>query len=188
MGKRVGRCIPHCFHGIAKEKTKYMFRRAMATSTKLNPRNFPRPPLCEKTPRHLQVKWDGEVIADTKEGYWVLETHHPPTYYIPPSAVKIPLTKTSNTSFCEWKGMATYYAAENPKKPGDVVKNKLWSYDAPSERFRPISGYLSFYVGPWECFVDGEKVEAQPGSFYGGWMTSDIEQSTVKGGPGTWGW
>merc|ERR1711939_279232 len=66
--------------------SNYMFRRAMATSTKLNPRNFPRPPLCEKTPRHLQVKWDGEVIADTKEGYWVLETHHPPTYYIPPSA------------------------------------------------------------------------------------------------------
>lgn len=64
--------------------------------------------------------------------------------------------------------MATYYALENPAKPGEVVKNRVWSYDDPSERFRGLRGYLSFYAGPWECWVDGEKVEAQPGDFYGG--------------------
>ncbi|KAH9844805.1 hypothetical protein Tdes44962_MAKER01352 [Teratosphaeria destructans] len=165
-----------------------MFQRAMATTAKLNPRNFPRPPACEKTPRHLQVKWNGHLIADTNDAYWVLETHHPPTYYLPPASVKVPLQKTSNSSFCEWKGRATYYAIEDPAKSGEVVKNRLWSYDSPTEGFRPIAGYLSFYAGPWDCYVDGEKVEAQPGDFYGGWMTDDIERSTVKGGPGTWGW
>ena len=52
----------------------------MATSkVKLNVQSFPRPPLLEKTPRHIQVKWDGQLIVDTTEAYWVLETHHAPS-------------------------------------------------------------------------------------------------------------
>lgn len=51
----------------------------MAAKPKLNVQSFPRPPLLERTPRHLQVKWNGQLIADTKEAYWVLETHHPPS-------------------------------------------------------------------------------------------------------------
>jgi hypothetical protein len=62
----------------------------------------------------------------------------------------------------------------------------LRSYDKPTKGFESIKGYLCFYAGPWDCFVNGEKVEPQPGDFYGGWMTSEIERSTVKGGPGTW--
>ena len=160
----------------------------MSSTAKLNPRNFPRPPLCEKTPRHLQVKWNDHVIADTKEGYWVLETHHPPTYYFPPASMQVSLQKNSRSTFCEWKGKATYYDIETPIKPGETVKNRIWSYDSPTGGFQAIKGYLCFYAGPWDCFVDGEKVEPQPGDFYGGWMTSEIERSTVKGGPGTWGW
>lgn len=89
---------------------------------------------------------------------------------------------------CEWKGKATYYEVANPTNPSEVVKNRIWSYDSPTEGFKAIKGYLSFYAGPWDCYVDGERVEPQPGDFYGGWMTSDIERSSVKGGPGTWGW
>lgn len=167
----------------------HMFKRAMSSATtKLNPRNFPRPPLCEKTPRHLQVKWNDHVIADTKEGYWVLETHHPPTYYLPQSSLQVPLHKNSRQTYCEWKGKATYYDIENPAKSGEVVKNRIWSYDSPTKGFESIKGYLCFYAGPWDCFVNDERVEPQPGDFYGGWMTSEIERSTVKGGPGTWGW
>lgn len=162
----------------------------MTTKPTLNPRNFPRPPLCERTSRHLQIKWNGTPIAETKEAFWVLETYHPPTYYLPPSSLarNITLQPTNHASFCEWKGRATYYSIANPANPGEVVKDRLWSYDSPSETFKGIAGYLSFYAGPWECFVDGEKVEAQPGGFYGGWMTSDIERSSVKGAPGTRGW
>lgn len=162
---------------------------AASTKPKLNPRNFPRPPLCEKTPRHLQVKWQDQVIADTKDAYWVLETHHPPTYYLPPSSIKVPLRPNQHSSFCEWKGRATYYEIQSPDSdPRKVARSRIWSYDNPTGGFKDIKGYLSFYAGPWDCYVDGERVEPQPGDFYGGWMTSDIEQSTVKGGPGTWGW
>lgn len=144
----------------------------MATN-KLNPRNFPRPPLLEKIPRHLEVKWRDQTIAETTDAYWVLETYHPPTYYLPPSAFKIPLQKTAHSSFCEWKGRATYYALTAPGGSSEDVSNRIWSYDKPTSSFEPIKGYLSLYAGPWDCYVDGEKVEPQPGDFYGGWMTSE---------------
>lgn len=81
--------------------------------------------------------------------------------------------------------MATYYSLS---MGDEVVGNRVWSYENPTERFKGIRGYLSFYAGPWDCFVEGERVEAQPGDFYGGWMTADVEASEVKGAPGTRGW
>jgi uncharacterized protein (DUF427 family) len=165
-----------------------MIKRAMSSASKLNPASFPRPPLLEKTSRHLQIKWNGQVIAETSDAYWVLETHHPPTYYLPPSSLKVPLSPSSHSSFCEWKGKATYHDIANPANANEVVKSRIWSYESPTTRFKPLKGYLSFYASPWTCYVDGEQVEPQPGDFYGGWMTSDVERSSVKGGPGTWGW
>ncbi|KAI1815611.1 hypothetical protein GGS20DRAFT_576042 [Poronia punctata] len=150
----------------------------MAGRVKLNVQSFPRPPLIEKTPRHLRVIFNGKLIADTTDAYWVLETHHPPTYYLPPSSLHVALKPTTQSSFCEWKGRATYYSLSD-NDGGDVV-NRVWSYNNPTEPFKSIAGYLSFYAGPWDCYVDGEKVEPQPGSFYGGWVTSDIE-GIVKG-------
>ncbi|MCJ1250252.1 hypothetical protein MMC30_007478 [Trapelia coarctata] len=171
----------------------------LPAKTPLNPRTFPRPPLLERTPRHLQIKWDGHLIADTKEAYWVLETTHPPTYYLPPSSIQVPLTKTTHSSLCEWKGRATYWSLTKPSSPSSpsttstsnpkptVVQNRIWSYASPTKSFTPIKDYLSFYAGPWDCYVDGELVQPQPGDFYGGWVTSEIV-GEVKGGPGTWGW
>lgn len=171
----------------------------------LNPANFPRPPALERISKHLLVKWpSGETIADTRNGFWVLETHHTPSmhepsqlirsmltpylaYYIPPSDVKIPLTKTSRSTFCEWKGPATYFTVPPPAVNQRPIENRVWTYEKPTEGFKDIKDYLSFYAGPWECYVDGEKVEPQPGDFYGGWVTSEI-QGKIKGGPGTWGW
>ncbi|KAL8776709.1 MAG: hypothetical protein Q9213_008168 [Squamulea squamosa] len=154
---------------------------------KLNVHSFPRPPLLEKTPRHLQIKWNNQLIADTKDAYWALETTHPPTYYLPPDSIRFPLTRSSHKSFCEWKGAATYWNITNPTNASEVVRNRIWSYEKPTKSFESIKDYLSFYAGPWDCYVDGEKVEPQPGDFYGGWVTSDIE-GPIKGGPGTWGW
>jgi uncharacterized protein (DUF427 family) len=178
----------------------------MATR-KLNVQSFPRPPLLEKISRHLQIKWMGTVIADTRDAYWVLETHHPPSafillsiemrfttakprtpcqaltpaaYYLPPESLKVPLTRTSRKTYCEWKGSATYYSIATPGSPSNSVANRVWSYDNPTRGFEPLQGCLSFYAEPWDCFVDGEKVEAQPGDFYGGWVTSDID-GIVKG-------
>ncbi|KAI4209901.1 MAG: hypothetical protein LQ351_007186 [Letrouitia transgressa] len=162
----------------------------MPPKPKLNVQNFPRPPLLEKVPRHLQIVWNNHAIADTRDAYWVLETTHPPTYYLPPSSLVRPLlpSPASHTSYCEWKGKATYHGLANPAEPAEVVTNKVWSYENPSKGFEDIKGYLSFYANaPWECFVDGEKVRPQEGDFYGGWVTGEIE-GRMKGGPGTWGW
>ncbi|KAF6822967.1 hypothetical protein CMUS01_10886 [Colletotrichum musicola] len=159
----------------------------MAAPAKLNVQFFPRPPLLQKTCKHLQVVWNGHVIADTREAYWVLETHHPPTYYMPPTALRISLAPTRRSSYCEWKGVATYYAVVAPTSESaggaQVVADRIWSYEAPTAGYEAIKGYVSFYAGPWNCFVDGEKVEPQPGDFYGGWLTSDIE-GIVKGARG----
>jgi len=158
----------------------------MPTNPKLNVQNFPRPPLIEHTPRHLQVKWHGQVIADTKEAYWILETYHPPTYYLPPSSVFLPLTKTPKRTFCEWKGWATYYSITSPStslpesSQQETIKDRIWSYDSPNEKYKDLKGYLSFYAGPWDCYVDGELVKPQPGDFYGGWTTGELE-GLIKG-------
>lgn len=91
------------------------------------------------------------------------------------------LQRSSRQTYCEWKGNATYWKL-------DEVADKIWSYEKPTSAFAELKGHLSFYAGPWwDIYVDGEKVEAQPGNFYGGWLTSDVEGVT-KGGPGTWGW
>lgn len=158
---------------------------------KLNVHSFPRPPLLEPVSRHLEIKWNSRPVLSTTSAYWVLETTHPPTYYIPRSSLKPDFTLKAiegRGSLCEWKGRATYHSLLN-KDTGEKVDGKIWSYEAPTEKFKDIKGYLSFYASgvPWECFVDGEKVEAQPGDFYGGWKTDDIE-GVMKGGPGTWGW
>ncbi|CAJ2503664.1 Uu.00g110580.m01.CDS01 [Anthostomella pinea] len=149
----------------------------MATKVGMNVQSFPRPPLLERTPRHLQINWNGQLIADTKEAFWVLETHHPPTYYLPTSSLRVPLTQTPRSSYCEWKGSATYYSISSGST---TVANRIWSYESPTKPFEAIKGHLSFYAGPWDCYVDGEKVEPQPGDFYGGWVTSDVD-GIVKG-------
>lgn len=93
---------------------------------------------------------------------------HPPTYYLPPSDVQMSLLKRNNRhTFCEWKGSASYFDFK-PVSGGDTIKSRIWTYETPTERFKPIKDYISFYAGPWKCFVDGEEVKAQPGDFYGG--------------------
>lgn len=87
---------------------------------------------------------------------------------------------------CEWKGLATYYDV-CPADGTEIIRRRVWSYENPTPQFKPIAGYMSFYASPFECYVDDERVEPQPGDFYGGWKTNDIT-GTIKGGPGTLGW
>ncbi|CAC9890754.1 unnamed protein product [Aureobasidium pullulans] len=121
---------------------------------------------------------DGQTIASTDRAYWVLETYHPPTYYLPPDSIKLNLTPTSRRTFCDFTTPG-----------GEQVDSRAWTYKEPTPTFAEIKDYVSFYADPrWECYVDGELVEPQPGDFYGGWMTSDIVRKSVKGAPGTRGW
>ncbi|MGD9049028.1 MAG: DUF427 domain-containing protein [Anaerolineae bacterium] len=148
--------------------------------------DYPRPPRVEETARHVQVFFNGEVIADTRRAKRVLETSHPPVYYIPPQDVRMEcLTKAGRRTWCEWKGQAGYYSLSVGSRR---VEDAAWFYPRPTPGYEAIQGHVAFYPAKMDaCYVDGERVQAQPGDFYGGWITSEIV-GPFKGGPGTMGW
>ncbi len=146
--------------------------------------DYPRPPRIEANALSLQVEHGGEVLAKTSAGYRILETSHPPTYYLPPQSVDWNRLVPSRTrTLCEWKGQARYWSLRTPE---GLIPDVCWAY--PEPRDPRIRDHVSFYAGKVDaCFVDGEQVQAQEGSFYGGWINSWIK-GPFKGGPGTRGW
>lgn len=148
--------------------------------------DYPRPPRLERTSKRIQVVFNGEMIADTTAGYRILETSHPPSYYVPPADVRMEfLTRTSRSSMCEWKGGAKYYTVQVGDKKAE---NAAWYYPTPVPAFGAIKDYVVFYAQMMDaCYVAGEQVRPQPGGFYGGWITSDVV-GPFKGVPGSWGW
>lgn len=150
--------------------------------------DYPRPPRLEPTPRRLRIIHAGITIADTTHGLRILETSHPPVYYFPPEDVAMHLLHPSarGRSFCEFKGFAIYWDLALPgQKPVTAV---AWSYPTPAKQYASLKAHLAFYASRVdECWVDDERVQAQPGDFYGGWITSEIV-GPFKGAPGTMGW
>ena len=148
--------------------------------------DYPRPPRLERSDKTIEIVFDGQTLAKTSRALRVLETSHPPVYYIPPADINGNLLQPSaQTSFCEWKGVAHYYSLEVAEI---VVPNASWYYPDPTPAFEPIKNYVAFYPSLMDaCFVDGERVQAQPGDFYGGWITSNIV-GPFKGGAGSQGW
>ena len=148
--------------------------------------DYPRPPRLEPVSKRIQIMFNGVTIADTVGAYRVLETSHPPTYYLPPGDIQAQyLTPAPGNSLCEWKGAARYVTLRvNGKEAASVG----WYYPDPTPAFAPIKDYVAFYAAPMDSVtVDGERVTPQPGGFYGGWITSDIV-GPFKGEPGTFGW
>jgi uncharacterized protein (DUF427 family) len=148
--------------------------------------DYPRPPRIEPSSRLVRVVYDGRTIAETTRALRVLETSHPPAYYIPPGDIQQQfLQRSVHQSYCEFKGAATYYTLETGQR---VSENAAWSYHSPSTGYESLEDYIAFYPGRVDaCYVDEERVHAQEGDFYGGWITSDIE-GPFKGGPGTLTW
>lgn len=152
--------------------------------------DYPRPPRLEEVPARIEVVLDGVTIADTSRSsgtaYRVLETSHPPTYYLPGDAfAEGSLVASSGGSMCEWKGRAAYADLIGG---GRVAAQAAWTYPTPTDAFRAIQGHYALYPGRVDaCFVDGEPVMAQPGGFYGGWVTSSVV-GPFKGGPESQGW
>jgi uncharacterized protein (DUF427 family) len=148
--------------------------------------DYPRPPRLEEFSKAIKVVTCGEAIAETNRAKRVLETSHPPVYYIPPEDIRLEvLVATHKQSFCEWKGSAYYFDVVIGEQR---IQEAAWAYPSPTGNFEPIRDYLAFYPHLMDaCFVDGERVRAQAGGFYGGWVTSDIV-GPFKGEPGTMGW
>jgi uncharacterized protein (DUF427 family) len=148
--------------------------------------DYPRPPRLEMVSEKLCVIFAGETIAETIHGCRVLETSHPPVYYFPPTDVRRDrLIAAPGRSFCEFKGAAQYWTLE---VGGRRSANAAWSYPDPTEGFQQLKGFFAFYASRVDyCSVGDERVEAQAGDFYGGWITSRIV-GPFKGPPGTLGW
>ena len=149
--------------------------------------DYPRPPRLEPTDERIVVRLGGVVIADTTNAVRVLETSHPPVYYLPvEDFVDGALTPTSGTSMCEFKGRAKYDDVHG----GDVtVPSAAWYYPTPEpglRRTRRPGGGLPEPHG----LLRGRRanaVQSQAGDFYGGWITSKVV-GPFKGEPGTLGW
>jgi uncharacterized protein (DUF427 family) len=147
--------------------------------------DYPRPPAIDPVDHHVVVKLDGVTIAESRRAVRVLETSQAPAYYLPPDDVRLDLLpEATGRSFCEWKGHATYHHVV----VGDqVVDSAAWRYPDPVPAFDAIRDHIAFYPHRVECFVDGERVQPMPGTFYGGWVTSRVV-GPFKGGPGTATW
>jgi uncharacterized protein (DUF427 family) len=146
--------------------------------------DYPRPPKLAPDGRLVEVYYGNQAVASSNETYRVLETASPPSFYIPPKDVNWELISvTPGSSVCEWKGVAKYWTLSSNPKVGVVG----WSYSDPTPAFEQIRDYISFYPAALVCHVSGERVSAQPGQFYGGWITKEIV-GPFKGGPGTEYW
>ena len=148
--------------------------------------DYPRPPRLENSGERLRVIFNGETIADTIAGFRVLETSHPPVYYLPPGDIaRQYLVKAPGSSWCEFKGHAEYWSLDVKGRRADKA---AWGYPEPSSAYARIAGYFAFYASRVDaCWVGDEIVQPQQGDFYGGWITSRIA-GPFKGGAGTRGW
>jgi uncharacterized protein (DUF427 family) len=148
--------------------------------------DYPRPPALRRSHASISIELGGETICRTGLSWQVLETSHPPTYYLPTSSfLDGSLRPAAGQSFCEWKGVADYLDVIGGDR---VVERAAWYYPSPSTPFAVLVDHVALYPGQLDsCLVDGEQVTAQPGGFYGGWVTHQVA-GPFKGVPGSQGW
>ncbi|MEL6674623.1 MAG: DUF427 domain-containing protein [Bacteroidota bacterium] len=149
--------------------------------------DYPRPPRLESVSESIQI-WMGQLLlASTSQAVRILETSHPPVYYLPEADIEMQFLQPSpgKRSYCEFKGQAHYvdFVYEDHYLP-----QIGWGYRHPDKKYPQLAGRLAFYASRvTKAMVGDEVVQAQEGDFYGGWITSKIV-GPFKGGPGTWGW
>lgn len=148
--------------------------------------DYPRPPRVEPSASVVEVVLGGVVVARTDRSWRVLETSHPPTYYLPREAFAPGvLREAAGATWCEWKGQASYFDLVTGKT---LAPSAAWTYLSPTAGFEEIAGAVAVMPGLVDrCTVDGEVVVPQPGGFYGGWITSRVV-GPFKGVPGSRGW
>jgi uncharacterized protein (DUF427 family) len=148
--------------------------------------DYPRPPRVERVERRVTIELGGERIVDTSDVVRVLETSHPPVYYLPIDAFAPgALIPAAGSSFCEFKGAARYFDVHGGDR---TAPRTAWTYPAPAPGFDVLAGRVAVHPAPMDtCTIGGEVVTPQPGGFYGGWVTADLA-GPFKGGPGSQGW
>ena len=105
-------------------------------------------------PRHLRALVGGEVVADTRSALEVEESQHDPVWYFPPEDVNQRLLQpTETTTYCPFKGHASYYTID---AGGEHLDDAAWSYLAPFDECRVLAGYVAFYADRVNLEIDGE--------------------------------
>ncbi len=148
--------------------------------------DYPRPPVLRQVQAHVVVVLGGVLVCDVEEAVQVLETSHPPTWYLPGEGFRPgALVESERSTYCEFKGEAQYCHV----RAGDAfVEDAAWFYPRPRRGYEALAGHVSLYPGRFdEVTVNGTQVQPQPGGFYGGWITPDVV-GPFKGAPGSWGW
>ncbi len=150
-----------------------------------NVQSYPRPPALEPVQHRITIRLGDVLVADTTRALRVLETHHAPTYYLPPADIHAALRPVQGSSYCEWKGVACYFDVLAGHK---TALRAAWSYESPTARFAALAGHVAFYAALIdEAWVGDMRVIPQPGDFYGGWVTPNLD-GQIKGAPGTQHW
>ena len=172
------------------------FRGDQRPKFAINPRpgqesvwDYPRPPVCKPDGREIIVRIsEDQIVAKTINAVRVLETASPPTVYIPSEDINWDFLRPGRgSSYCEWKGQASYWDLMPFPNSAQRIPAAAWSYPNPTDSFLGIKNYVSFYPAKVQCLVDGEMARPQEGGFYGGWVTNEIV-GPYKGQPGTLGW
>lgn len=150
--------------------------------------DYPRPPRVEPSDRRVRIICGGRTVVDTRDAVRVLETSHPPTWYVPMAALEgARLVPTRRRSWCEFKGRAAYWDIALDGDAGQCAE-AAWSYPSPTQGYGALAGMFTVYPDRVDaCLVDDEQVRPQAGGFYGGWITDDVA-GPFKGEPGTLGW
>ncbi|MFE5035951.1 DUF427 domain-containing protein [Streptomyces sp. NPDC056683] len=148
--------------------------------------DYPRPPALCREPRRIVVECGGEIVAHTSRALKILETSHPPVFYVPPADVRTDLLRAPNRhTWCEWKGSAEYW---DIVVGSDIRRLAAWSYPAPCPPYGQLVDHFAFYAGRADrCTVGDCTVQPQEGDFYGGWITPEV-RGPFKGADHTHGW
>lgn len=148
--------------------------------------DYPRPPRVEQVVRRVRIELAGITIADSTRALRVCETSSPPCYYVPQADILMDhMEPSTRTSFCEWKGLASYWSVRVESR---LAKDSAWSYPRPDPGYEAITDYLGFYPRRMDaCWVGEDRVSPQPGLYYGGWVTPELT-GPFKGAPGSEAW
>ncbi|MEN8185163.1 MAG: DUF427 domain-containing protein [Myxococcota bacterium] len=183
--------MPHSDLDRQRQKWRHFPRRRPARIKTPEPGqesvwDYPRPPRVEPVERRVRVEFAGVCLAESHRALRVLETSSPPCYYLPSTDVRAEhLQPSPTTSFCEWKGVAHYLSACVGERRAE---DAAWTYPDPDSGFEVLRDHLAFFAGRVDaCFLGDVRVRAQPGRYYGGWITPEIV-GPFKGEPGSEDW
>ena len=143
--------------------------------------DYPRPPRIVADHRRVRVVAAGHPVAESNRAVRVLETASPPTFYVPAADVDESCMHPASRTHCEWKGVAQTYDVAG-------VRAAAWAYVQTYPGFESLADHVAFYPAKLDCTVDDETVVAQPGDYYGGWVTAEIVGPFKTGDEATAWW